>query len=239
MSALRTVLIASVTALCAVAAGVPAQGTGSSATNGHWRCANGLISVDAPSRSSAGMVCQQAERARAFLAACGIDGRPPLTVKVMNDFEASSGLKKAGDYDPTSARVRLLAFASYARMAKPRLGTTPVLARVLHASVAAHEIAHGIFHDHVKDLDLPETAHEYVAYVVQLGTLPRDVQERLLAQSDVLPVNNLFIFSFFLLRADPERFAFNAWRHFNQPENGCAFLQKVIASKVHFPPLGE
>lgn len=202
----------------------------------HWQCPDPRISVAVPSQTSAAVICDQADKARAFLAACGIEASHPLSVRVTRDLSNTSGLRKSGDFDPTTGRVRLLPFISYLRVSKQKPAYAPTIARVMHASIAAHEIAHGIFHERSAHLDLPETAHEYVAYVVQFSTLPKDMQMRLVEQADLPAITNLFMFSFFLLRADPERFAINAYRHFHQPENGCGFLQRILDSKVHFPP---
>jgi hypothetical protein len=201
-----------------------------------WQCADRRVDVTAPSRASAAIICDQADKARAFLAGCGIEARHPLSVRVTRDLSKSAGWRKSGDFDASTGRVRLLPFLSYLRVSKQKPSNTLAFARVMHASIAAHEIAHGIFHERSAHLDLPETAHEYVAYVVQFATLPPDLQKSLSEQDDLPAVTNLFMFSFFLLRADPERFALNAYRHFHQPENGCGFLHRVLESRVHFPP---
>lgn len=201
-----------------------------------WQCADPRIDVTTTSESSAALICGQADRARAFLAACGIEGSHPLSVRVTRDLSGTVGSRKAGDFDPATRKVRLLPFIAYLRVSKAATVTTPAVGRVMHASIAAHEIAHGIFHERSAHLDLPETAHEYVAYVVQFSTLPSDLQQNLMEKAQLPAVTNLFMFSFFMLRADPERFALNAYRHFHQPENGCAFLQRILGGKVHFPP---
>lgn len=218
----------------------PIEASGAVPQRVSWHCADGLVSVRAPSKDAAGMVCQQAEFAREFLGSCGITSAAPLSVVVSSSAAQTLGRDKAGSYDPSKARASLMSLATYARKFRPRFGSTPVMARELHASVAVHEIAHGIFHDRSRDLDLPATAHEYVAYVAQLASLPAAIRAGLLAEHGGTHVSdNLFIFSFFLLTADPERFAINAWRHFNHAGNGCAFLHKVVSGQVHFPPLGD
>ncbi len=237
MSCTRHFMLGIAAAIVAAIAIVPqraeAQGTE------HWLCPDRRVSVAAPTEAVAQTVCRQSARAREILAACGITAGNNLSVQVTRALTTAPGFRRAGEYDPTLRRVRLLPFATYARHVKPRLGSTPVVARVLHASVAAHEIAHGIFHEHTRHLDLPETAHEYVAYVVQLSSLPADVQKALMEQNDIFHVGNLFVFSYFLLLADPERFALNAYRHFHQPENGCGFLSRLVEGKVHFPPRSD
>ena len=201
-----------------------------------WQCADPRVDVTTTSKTSAAIICDQAERARAFLATCGIEGSHPLSVRVTRDLVNDPGWRKGGDFDPATGRVRLLPSMSYLRVSKQKPVPTPAIARVMHASIVAHEIAHGIFHERTAHLDLPDTAHEYVAYVVQFSTLPVELQKSLIEQAALPPVTNLFTFSYFLLIADPERFALNAYRHFHQTENGCGFLRRVLEGKVHFPP---
>ena len=224
--ATATVVLAAVTAL---------RPTTASAAD-YWQCADKRIDVSAPSQASAAIICDQADKARAFLAACGIEGKHPLSVRVTRELANDPGWRKGGDFDPATGRVRLLPFMSYLRVSKQKPVAAPAITRVMHTSIAAHEIAHGIFHERTAHLDLPETAHEYVAYVVQFSTLPVELQKSLIVQADLPAVTNLFMFSFFLLRADPERFALNAYRHFHQTENGCGFLNRLLDGKVHFPP---
>jgi len=107
---------------------------------------------------------------------------------------------------------------------------------VLYSGIITHEIAHAILHQNAEELDLPATAHEYVAYAVQLASYPGDLREALTLRTPAVSASNLFVFSNFLLLADPDRFAITAYSHFRQPENGCAFLAKVLQQKVYFPP---
>jgi hypothetical protein len=43
---------------------------------------------------------------------------------------------------------------------------------VLYASIFAHEVAHAVIHQNLDGRKLSFAAHEYLAYAVQLGTLP-------------------------------------------------------------------
>lgn len=215
-------------------------GSAASETNrsGDWQCPDGRTTVANSSRHLAARICAQAELARQFLGRCGIEGRAPLRIS-MSQVLGRSRKQKAGEYDPSTGTIRLLAYAAFVKAGWRAIGETHVVTRVLHASVATHEVAHGVFHEHAAAADLPETAHEYVAYVAQLSTLPADVRDDLARQNELPRIANLFTFSHFLLYADPERFAIAAWRHFHQPENGCAFLHAVVEGKVHFPPIGD
>ena len=202
----------------------------------HWMCGDGSTSVQAMSENGARSICDQGEKARVFLAGCGIASNAPLDIRVSREMTSEQALRKGGDFDPQTGRIRMLPLVTYMKASRQRFGTSIATARLLHGSIAAHEVAHGVFYDQAAALDLPETAHEYVAYVTQLSTLPVDTQRSIAEHSAGSAINNLFVFSFFLLRADPERFALTAWQHFHQPENGCAFLHRVLKREVHFPP---
>ena len=113
-----------------------------------------------------------------------------------------------------------------------------------YAGVVAHEVAHAVFAhaasaNNTFTPDLPATAHEYVAYVVQMMSFSETTRRRILARDPPAPVSNLFLFSFFLLYADPERFAVNAFAHFALPENGCSFIGRILRGEAHFPPASD
>ena len=106
------------------------------ASGERWRCGEG-VSVVAPTEAAAGSVCAQAAKARDFLDGCGISSHHDISVHITPTLSRFGLLHRAGDYDPALRRARLLPLASYLRIAKPRLGSTPIAAHVLHASVAA------------------------------------------------------------------------------------------------------
>jgi hypothetical protein len=162
--------------------------------------------------------------------------RPLVEVAFVVSDNASFGVSKWGEFLPGASRVTVLSAATHGKIGRFRFDETDMAATEHYAGIVAHEIAHAIFYDVSQELDLPKTAHEYVAYVVQIMSYSDATRRRILAREPPIPSSNLFVFSHFLLLADPHRFGINAYAHFAQPENGCAFLAAVMQGKEHFPP---
>jgi hypothetical protein len=75
-------------------------------------------------------------------------------------------------------------------------------------------------------------AHEYIAYVVQLATLPDVLQQQLLASFSnpafyhEREINGIF------LQLDPEVFAVKAYRHFVTQSDPQTFFQRLLNSRL-------
>ena len=200
-----------------------------------WTCAGSAIRVQTELGSEAKAICDGARGSLDQLRSCGLHPRNDLAIEVTDDVLAMSNGKIVGDYLPGVSRVRI---ASQAAIAARPAGATQTLVPALdyYSSIAAHVVAHAVFHDATEHLDLPRVAHEYVAYALQIATLPKEARDRLMTAGTVKPASHLYTFSPFLLLADPEQFAILAYSHFSQPVNGCAFLTRIIKREQSFPP---
>jgi hypothetical protein len=75
-------------------------------------------------------------------------------------------------------------------------------------------------------------AHEYVAYVTMLATMPSNQRERVLEQfpGEGFDSANQMSVTFYLL--NPFQFGINAYRHFLKPGNGKVFLKDLLSGRV-------
>nr|WP_152206359.1 DUF6639 family protein [Marinobacter changyiensis] len=77
--------------------------------------------------------------------------------------------------------------------------------------------------------------HEYIAYVVQLATLPVALRQQLLvlfgnpAFQNEREINRIF------LQLDPEVFTVKAYRHFIAHPDSQAFFQRLLNSRFSSP----
>lgn len=200
------------------------------------RCFHVQVKVQFGSSSETEQVCGAARTSIELLASCGLRTTAPIFVMVSDHVYLGSIAKRWGEYLPGTSRVNVLTVATHGKSSNFNFYDTNMPAAEHFAGIVAHEIAHAVFYDATKELDLPETAHEYVAYVIQLMSFSEETRRRIVALAQPNPTASLFVFSHFLRLADPHRFGVNAYAHFVRPENGCAFLTAVIAGHVHFPP---
>lgn len=187
-------------------------------------------------RSEAILACEGAMIAKQELGRCGFHPRRSLRIGIVSVVYDGNGARQLGDYQPYLDRIRLLSKSAFRQLANSTFMDVSISETELYRSVAAHEAAHAIFEPYTRHLDLPINAQEYVAYAIQVMAFPADVRERMLNAGTDVAVNNLFHFSHFLLFADPQRFAVQAYRHFRAPGNSCDFLHAIVAQRVHFPP---
>jgi hypothetical protein len=105
----------------------------------------------------------------------------------------------------------------------------------LYKSLIVHEVAHVIAS---KNFAVAQTfiAHEYIAYVTQLSTMPSVLREKILADlpGDGFTATEQINLTLFIL--SPELFAVQAYRHFQRPENGAAFLQRLLREEFSIDP---
>lgn len=199
-------------------------------------CLDGRATFDNLTEDEADLICRGIAAARDVLAHCGFTDVPRITVEAASSLIDGEGFDRRGEYLPASRRLRIRPLAEFIATTPPSIAGVPAPHSVLYASVAAHEMSHAILAESAIGPDLPPTAHEYVAYTIQIATLPEEIRAAIDAKYPEPALVDLFVFSPFLLYGDPERFAVAAWRHFGEPDNGCGMIHRILAGKVRFPP---
>ena len=107
--------------------------------------------------------------------------------------------------------------------------------RAVHRSAIVHEAVHAIFAQHYGRSQPDVVAHEYLAYVGQLASLPPALRARALrgvapGDGDMRRRLNLFV-----LGMNPDRFAAFAWYHWSAPGHGADFVH-VLLEDGYLPP---
>ncbi len=190
-------------------------------------CGTENVTVTAPARVEAEQACDAVRRAVAFLDANGLQCDRLVHVKLVTELPADRAREgMLACYSHLDDAVHVLTLSSCQGVEDPfGLKTDPVL----YQGVIAHEVAHAVAACNFAVAQPSSVAQEYIAYVTQLATLPADRRKDILSRfpgGDFRPdaASNAM-----LLRVDPGRFAARAYRHFVQPENGAAFLRRVIS----------
>ena len=107
----------------------------------------------------------------------------------------------------------------------------------VYGSIFVHEVVHAAFWkqlDHSKREPVSAMATEYVAYALQILSLPEVDRESLLAAFPRKPPTDLAPFNYFALQISPLRFATNAYTHFMSLDDRCQFLREIISGGVEF-----
>lgn len=105
--------------------------------------------------------------------------------------------------------------------------------------MVAHEVAHQIFRSHLGGRTVSLATHDYVAYAMQIASMPLGVRKAFLKPLNSKAPDNLEPFVDVVLFMPPEAYGSLAYAHFSKPGNGCRILREVIEGKISFPSSDE
>lgn len=192
------------------------------------RCGGGLVAVIAQSKADRDAACGGAERAIAVLDRLGLPVLSPIVVHVVDEITMTHGASALGTFNPRTRLVKVLARSAYSVGSADEAVLGLPFDEELHASVFAHEVTHAVFHQHEDRIPLSPAAHEYVAYSVQLTTLPVDHRRRILERFEVTPFSDVDQVSSVILGFDPNGFGIKAYLHFRNATDQHAVLRSLV-----------
>ena len=205
------------------------------------RCPGTQAELTDPRAAESARLCEAASFAESFLGRCEIRPRRPYGIAIDASLCDVVGRPIFGVYRPREGIAFIQPAKGCAAIVSgiPPEDSMAALQRlppaVVYRSYVVHELAHAIVHQNLKVApSLP--VYEYVSAAAQVAALPddwRDVYLREFASVDFEPE----MFNSLTLAMDPARFGVAAWRHFNRPEHGCAFLRRLLEDDGVFPRL--
>lgn len=192
-------------------------------------CPGTVASVDAADPALVGSVCSAVRRASEFLERCGLAVTAPVEIRVSDEPE---GLAAGclGLYECEAQQIRLRPPEAMQEL-RASFTFEGMDALVLFESIVAHEWAHAAFEHSACGSALCVDNHEYVANVTQVWSLPDEVRLRFLAEHPSDGPVDPDLLNGFIAAFAPDRFAALAWQHFNEPGNGCAFIEDLTAGR--------
>lgn len=197
------------------------------------RCVDTDVIIFGGNGRDASTACKGATQAIDVLAHIGLTSRRPITIHIEDRMEQIQGVPVIGFYDSESVQIRVASrFALNAGMTDATLFDLPIN-EPLYASVFAHEVTHAVIDSAVGDEPVhrwqpTRAAQEYVAYSIQLATLPDELRGRILNRITVsgfdAPVNVTETY----LALAPNRFAVSAYRHFIDVDDREGFVHQFL-----------
>jgi hypothetical protein len=192
------------------------------------RCPATAITVRAPVREDARVICEAAAVAIGFLAGQGLRTSVAFELAVVGTLRPPIGATAFGGYLRTENRAYLLASS---RVAAHGMVFGLPYDRTLYRALAVHEIAHAVA---AANFGIPQPsveAEEYIAYVAMLATMPDPQRRQILERSGATLQSGLELNAAVYL-LDPFRFGILAYLHFTGPDGGKAFLRDVLAGRA-------
>jgi hypothetical protein len=197
------------------------------------RCPGTRAVLDSVPALEVARVCEAAGAAESELARCQLSPTNPYTIRFATDIRGDYGSCIFGQFRPNPDVALILAPSATEKLVASIPDDEPmsVLRSLplddLHRSLIVHEVTHAIVHQNLK-VPPCHAIHEYVAAVVQLGTLPVPSRDAYLARFVGRDAFTNEMFNDLLQAMDPARFAAAAYRHFHQPGNGCNFVRRLL-----------
>lgn len=192
------------------------------------------ISVQGADEALTDQICGGAERALTALDSCHLTQAQPISISVLPEvIHPTTGmhcLALANCIDQ-SIQVTHPDFIAAAVTANPVYSQIPT--EDLFISLIAHELTHLLI-SQTTAANLNPTDHEYMAYAMQISSLPAASRQVLLDQvRDPTAVNPGWI-NDFILNFKPTLFAAYVWLNFSRSENGCAQFQRLMDREITF-----
>lgn len=203
-----------------------------------YACRTDGISVTAASPDEADQACDAAARADAQLRGLGLHAPAAVLIEVTDTLDVAEDACVAL-YSPHEKRMQVLAVECLGDSAA-RASTFPRMdAEVLFESLIVHELVHAYLDQDERGYLLPRIAHEYLAYAIQMDSLPKEDRNRALSRAAVAEPVELQAINDALLNMAPVTFAAMAWTHFHRQGGDAALVERIISGQIVLNTLWE
>ena len=191
------------------------------------QCPTLPLSVTTDDAALSERICDAAQRAAKLSAECGISQSEPVQIQVLDGLN-SDYPKCAGIFHCAEAKIDLVAPDSLAKVLGTDHPFLEIPRDILYDSLVVHEMTHALTYQ-TRNGPLDGTAEtEYIAYAIQMWFLPEDVRTSFLSRHPITEPVTLAALNDVILGFSPAVFAVRAWKHFEAPENGCQFIQRLL-----------
>ncbi len=201
-------------------------------------CRAVAVDVTGATAQERDIICTAAGKATGLLRQCGLEARERLSVAVTRRADGSCDEMAFGTFHLTDNTIRIASAADCAHVpaSSPYAALGPA---GLYESIVVHEVAHAVFWQALAGRQVSQTAHEYVAYAIQLQAMDAAARDQLMAMQRPGVTSDLTAFNDKLLGMAPDAYAALAFRHFTSPGHGCAILKGIVSGTFVFPPMPQ
>ncbi|MHA3978375.1 DUF6639 family protein [Halovulum sp. GXIMD14794] len=189
------------------------------------QCSAG-ITAQAGTGVLAERVCEAVSRVAPTLEACGVAPDQSIDIVLVDALEAGC----VGVYHCGERRIEALSPNALDDSRSRDGAFSSVSLGSYFDSVIAHELAHAAYDSVPCPLKTCRVTAEYIAYAMQVLSLP--IADRTAFEAGIPDLEvSRSDFSTVLLGLSPERFAQDAWRHFSNHPRGCDYIRSLIAGE--------
>ena len=206
------------------------------------RCGSpGDISIVSSQPTDSAEICAGAEKAIAFLGQFELRPRRPIRIEIVDRPIDENVYVAFGNYDAISDRIRLMSYAAiFSTLKNPQMYGEP-FDRVHYSGVIAHEVAHAVIQDYIRDQRYSMAPQEYLAHATQLAVMPEERRKTIIKAMDVEPWQGGDSISHIYMALNPGKFAVKSYLHLMSLANQTAFVQILLNNNwfyVYVPKSG-
>lgn len=200
------------------------------ATSGELACDTPLVAVAASDEALAERICTTAGTALQQMSDCGMRLTEPVTIQVIDGLTPTDP-RCLGLFHCDSGRIEMIApdHVEAALGGESFFGELPP--DEFYDSIVVHELAHAAAYQTRQGPLKSLTDTEYLAYAIQFRFLSDETRTEFVSNHAVAEPVEPQALNEAVLAFAPGVFAIKAWKHFSQPENGCAFVDALLSGK--------
>jgi hypothetical protein len=199
-------------------------------------CSDERAVVVCEDTGQAAAVCPAVKIAVCFWAESGLSISLPLQVKIVDSLASVHGVGKYGQYRAQPDLIEILSYEATGRMLGNKSMFGVSFNEEIYSSFVIHEVTHAIVHLNFLSFTPSFVAHEYIAYVAQLATMSGGTRRKILKWAPVEGFTDEHEISWTYLGLNPEYFAIKSYLHYMRPENGQAFIQRLLSGDFEIEP---
>ncbi len=193
-------------------------------------CAEIGVSVDAADQAQQLDFCKAAKRAIDKLAACNVRINQHITIRVTEDLaENCLGLFHCGEQ-----LIEVLPVDRVIERRHPESVFSHLSATEFRDSILVHELAHAAYDDVACPYSNCRATAEYLAYAMQIMSLPADQRRKIEAGLDFEKKVSREEFSAVMLAFAPRIFIRKSWAHLTQRGHKCAYIGQIMDGTIVF-----
>ncbi|WP_149866444.1 DUF6639 family protein [Tropicimonas marinistellae] len=203
------------------------------ANAGTSSCEMPLVLVDTDDQELQVRICKTVTSVLPMLEKCQLKLTNPVTISFSKQL-GSPDNRCFGHYLRGKGRVVLLEPKAFEQAHKASESWTAIPAAEHFDAIVVHEFTHALV-DQNALVELSCSAdEEYIAYAMQVASLSEPTRSALLTSVGASIPTSTEELNPLILGFSPTAFAARSWLHFSNPENGCAFVGKIIRGEVTF-----
>jgi hypothetical protein len=172
--------------------------------------------------------CRAAEIALGFMASYGFDTDISVRVRIVNSPVVLHAVEASGTFDAGASLIAIPSYEHCCGWSTEQRAFGLDATRDLWRSFVVHELAHAVAHINFRTPKVPRVSHEYIAYVVQIATMPPPLIEQILGKYPNRAFASERAINHHFLDLDPQIFAVKAYRHFLALDDGAAFFARIL-----------